>query len=89
MLTKSLGNREAKKYIGLILSLFEIAPVNRHVLDSALKNTNFNDFEDAVLHESAVNVQIDFIVTRNIKDFKYSKIPVYEPQDLIKLLKNL
>jgi hypothetical protein len=62
----------------LLLSLFEIAPVNKTVLEPAL-NWPFKDFEDAVLHESARLVNADVIITRNTADFKHSNIPVRLP----------
>ncbi len=76
LIAKSLGNKAAKRHISTLLSLFEIAPVNRIVLDKAL-NANFRDFEDAVLHEAAVHAGAEYIVTRNPSDFKHSKLPVY------------
>lgn len=58
------------------------------VLEDALDN-NFKDFEDAVLYESAVHSNVEYIVTRNVKDFKSSKIPVFEPVELIQIIENL
>jgi hypothetical protein len=51
-----------------LLSLFEIAPVNRQVLKEAATSP-FADFEDAVLHEAARVAGSDGIVTRNASDF--------------------
>ena len=48
----------ARECISLLLSLFEIAPVNKTALERAL-NLPFKDFEDAVLHESARLVNAD------------------------------
>ena len=64
-----------------MLSLLEIAPVNKTVLEGAL-NLPFKDFEDAVLHEAARLVDADVIVTRNTADFKHSIIPVRRPGEL-------
>ena len=66
---KTVGTRRAHEEIKKLLSLFEVAPVNRHVLESAL-GANFHDFEDAVVHEAACHVGAEAIVTRNQKDFK-------------------
>lgn len=70
------------------MSLFEIAPVTRTVLDNALTN-QFQDFEDSVLYESAIHSGANYIVTRNIGDFKDTKIPVFEPVELLKVIENL
>lgn len=68
------------------MSLFEIAPVNESVLNGAIK-AKFKDFEDAVIYQSAENAHIDAIITRNLKDFKLSKLPVYSPDEMLQLLK--
>jgi predicted nucleic acid-binding protein len=81
LIRKSVGARNAFDSISLLLSLFEIAPVNKTVLESALR-LPFKDFEDAVLHEAARHSNVDVIVTRNIADFKSSSIPVQLPGSL-------
>jgi len=82
---KTVGAARAREEIGKLLSLFEVAPVNRHVLEAALA-LEFNDFEDAVIHEAACHVGADAIVTRNRKDFKKSAIPVYSSEEMAKIL---
>jgi predicted nucleic acid-binding protein len=81
LISKSVGARNALDSITLLLSLFEIAPVNKTVLESALP-LPFKDFEDAVLHEAARYSNADVIVTRNTSDFKNSSVPVRLPGDL-------
>lgn len=49
-------------------------------LDSELK-----DYEDALMEATAFNNNIDYIVTRNPKDFKNSIVKVIEPKELIKM----
>ena len=45
-----------------------------------------SDFEDAVMVETALRSEVDCIVTRNLRDFTKSPIPVYEPKAFLKLL---
>lgn len=71
--------------IALLLDLFEIAPITRAVLEEAL-SLRFNDYEDAVVHQSAVAVNADGIVTRNTADFKKASIAVYSPSVLLGIL---
>ena len=82
---KTVGAARAQEEIRKLLSLFEVAPVNRHVLESALV-LDFDDFEDAVIHEAACHIGADAIVTRNQKDFKKSGIPVYSSEEMAKIL---
>ena len=75
---------KAQEEIRKLLSLFEVAPVNRHVLEAALV-ADFKDFEDAVIHVAACHVGAEAIVTRNQKDFKKSRIPVYSSEEMVKI----
>jgi predicted nucleic acid-binding protein len=86
--SKSLGSQAASHHIQTLLALFVIAPVNRVVLEDAVKS-KFKDFEDAVLHESAIHAGAEYIVTRNISDFKESKLPAFSPVDLISTIELL
>ena len=81
LIRKSAGAWKARESITLLLSLFEIAPVNKIALEGALQ-LSFKDFEDAVLHEAARLVDADVIVTRNTADFKHSSILVLLPSEL-------
>lgn len=82
---KTVGAGRAREEIRKLLSLFEVAPVNKHVLESALVQ-DFNDFEDVVIHEAACHVGADAIVTRNQKDFRKSVIPVYSSEEMASIL---
>ena len=86
--TKALGHKAATLHISSLLSLFVIAPVNRVVLENAYIS-KFKDFEDAVLHEAALHAGAKYIITRNLSDFKKSKLPVYEPKEFLNALESL
>jgi len=86
LMNKTLSKKEADKSLDLLFSLFEIAPVNRIVLETA-KDLKFKDFEDAVIYASAIHSNVDAVITQNIKDFKMKEIPVYEPVEFLKILK--
>jgi len=82
---KVVGAVKAKEEIKKLLKLFEVAPVNRVVLESALL-IDFTDFDAAVIHEAACQVGADAIVTRNKKDFKKSRVSVYSSEEMGTLL---
>jgi len=88
LLAKYLDSKRSIKQVRLLLSLFEIAPVNRVVLENALAGHS-PDYEDAVIIEAAQHAGVEYIVTRNIKDFKKSLIPVYTPAGFIQALASL
>lgn len=68
-----------------LLRLFEVAPVNRSVLEGAL-SLGFNDFEDAVLNEAGRLFGADAVTTRNLSDFSDSKLRIYAPETLAAIL---
>ncbi len=88
LLSKHFDKNKAIISINSIMSLFEVASVNRLVIESALKS-KFTDFEDSVLHESARHAGVKYIITRNIKDFKKTKIPAFTPTEFLSILESL
>ena len=59
-----------------------VIPVDVDVLKKGFRSKH-KDFEDAIQIFCASSVEnIDGIVTRNIKDFKNSEIPVLTPEEL-------
>ena len=52
--------------------------MTRPVLEAALA-AEFDDFEDAVLHEAAIFHEARGIVTRNGKGVTKARIPIYSP----------
>jgi len=88
LLQKNLGKEIAVEKIEILLSMFEIIPVNRIILERALR-LNFVDFEDAVLYEGGSNIEVEYIITRDIKGFKESKIPVFNPVEFINMLESI
>ena len=85
LLHKALSTKEANGIIRKLLKLFEIAPVNRLVLEDAI-DSSFSDFEDGVLHAAAIHCGVQAIVTRDQKGFSKAQVVVYPPQDLLNIL---
>lgn len=83
---KAVGGARAKRYIRELLSLVEVAPVNRAVLEGALQG-RYRDFEDGVVAEAAHHVGASAIITRNLRDFRISAVPAYSPLEVLKMLR--
>lgn len=81
---KKVGIELAKEFINNLLNHFEVVNISKITCIDALRS-NFTDFEDAVQEFSAVDSDIQIIVTRNIKDFKHSNLKVVEPKELIEM----
>ncbi len=86
VLRQSLTNNATIKLLENLAEITEITDVSNQVIRQSLK-TDFKDYEDAIQYYSALTVpNIDFIVTRNTKDFKKSTLPVLTPTEAIALL---
>jgi len=82
---KAVGARAAKRSLQRLFHLFEVALVDRSVLDKAL-SMELADFEDSVLAASASGAGCSAVVTRNPADFKKARITVYSPAEALSLL---
>jgi predicted nucleic acid-binding protein len=78
---------QIKKIISRLMKRFTVIEINKELLNKAL-NSEIDDFEDAVIEVSAIDRNIDYIITRNIKDFKKSIIPVKTPEELLLMMGN-
>lgn len=78
--SKSSGKAAARRHMGWLRRLFEIAPVNRAVLEAAT-HSPIADFEDAVLCEAALHAQASAVITRNARDFRRASLPVFTPKE--------
>jgi predicted nucleic acid-binding protein len=78
LLRQSLSARESRQTLWKLLSLFEIAPVNRTVIEQAMRS-RISDFEDAVLDEAGMLAGVEAIVTRNSRDFAGSRLRILDP----------
>ncbi|MFA4868986.1 MAG: PIN domain-containing protein [Pedobacter sp.] len=86
ILRQSLTNNAAIKLLENLADMTEITDVNGKVIRQSLK-TDFKDYEDAIQYYSALTIpNVDFIVTRNTKDFKKSSLPVLTSTEAIALL---
>ena len=82
ILRKAGGNSQARKFISTIVQYITVITIDhKNVLD-ALKS-KFSDFEDALQHYSAIEHQCEYIITRNIEDYKNAEIPVLLPEEFI------
>ena len=66
-----------------LLKILNVLSMNKDTVLSAL-NSEFTDFEDAMQNYAAeYNGEIDFVITRNIKDYKNSSLKVLIPNDFL------
>ncbi len=83
ILTKLRSAKEAREILRKFKVLVELLSLDDKITELALSDDNFPDFEDGLQYYSAIENQIDVIITRNKKDFKNSKIPVLTAKEFL------
>ncbi|NDV83267.1 PIN domain-containing protein [Bacteroides sp. 51] len=87
ILSKHYSPNDARKILGKFKILAKTLPLDDKVIDLALVS-DFTDFEDAIQYHSAQQSSLNYIITRNKKDFKTSKIPVFTAKEYVTRFKN-
>lgn len=84
-MARHLDREQAIKAVQKLLTIFEVAAVDRLVIEHALA-LGWPDFEDAVQMAAAVQAGTNYLVTRNPQDFKDELVSVLHPDDLLNRL---
>jgi predicted nucleic acid-binding protein len=66
-----------------ITDVIIIIPVDKNIIKKSLKSSH-KDFEDAIQITAAQSINtMDCIITRDLKDYKFSEINVYTPDEFL------
>lgn len=77
------GEKLARNSIQLLISKLHIISEDRHLIQQAI-NSHFADFEDAVQYYAALSTNASFIITRNVRDYQHSAIPVLTAEEFLR-----
>ena len=83
ILSKLKSAKEAREILRKFKVLVEVLSLDDKITELALSDDRFTDFEDGLQYYSAIENQIEVIITRNKKDFKNSKIPVLTAKEFL------
>jgi predicted nucleic acid-binding protein len=82
---KTLHDREkSKDVIAKLLNAFQIVPVDKTDCVTAL-GLPMTDYEDALVSVCSKKVKAEYIITRNLSDYKNSPVPAIEPIEFLKI----
>jgi len=85
LIQKGRSSAEAHAILTSLLQFIQIATVDQSTIDQAL-NLDFRDFEDAVQMVCALHSKVDVLITRNVKDYPVTLLPVMQPVDFLSTL---
>jgi len=83
ILNKHLGRKKAIQSLIKLKSLVKVLNCGDRVIELAL-SSDFKDFEDAIQYYTALENNIDILITRNVKDYKTANITISTPLEYIK-----
>ena len=81
IMRKELDGARIKEILTTLTSLFTVIDLRESDLIKAA-NSEISDYEDALQSACASRVKANYIVTRNIKDFRNSSVPAVKPSEL-------
>jgi predicted nucleic acid-binding protein len=68
-----------------ILQIIDVISVTRTDIFKAF-DLEYMDFEDALQTQCAKKIKVDYIISRNVKDFKDKEVYVLTPKEFLKLI---
>lgn len=86
VLRKQLPAAESRRILRKLKMLVGILSLDEKVITLALNDNHFVDFEDSLQYYSATENRLEVIVTRNLKDFTHSRLPVMTARQVIEIL---
>ena len=85
IIDKKFDVAEKKKLLQLLLNRNDIISETKSDIEHFINDEMMDDLEDGLQMQSAEKCQLDYIITRNISDFKNSSIQAIQPEDFLKL----
>ena len=86
-----LSRFEDKKTVREKIRKFKVIAETSDLTDKIIEKgltSDFSNFEDALQYYCALQMDCNILITRNVKDFKASKLPVMTPEEYLLSFKN-
>lgn len=83
ILRRQMNVQESKEVMRKLSLIVNTLPLDEKIIGMALNDNAFEDFEDALQYFTAIEHDLDIIITRNLKDFKASALPVMTAQQFL------
>jgi len=80
---KIAGENKTRRSIKRILSGFDVCPADTRIASTAM-DLDMADFEDALQVAAGLSAKVEWIITRNVRDFKHATIPALTPEQALK-----
>ena len=88
VLKKQTSHSHIIEAIEKLVTVIGILPIDLEIINQALRS-DFSDFEDGIQNFCAESVGADAIVTRNLRDYRSARIPVFDPESFDSYLQKI
>lgn len=85
-LLRQMDSNKAKSILRKLRLILNVLPLDDKIIGLALNDETFSDFEDGLQYFTAIEDEQELIITRNLKDFKNSKVPIMTARQFIETL---
>ena len=85
-LLRQMDSNKAKSVLRKLRLILNILPLDDKIIGLALNDETFSDFEDGLQYFTAIEDEQELIITRNLKDFKNSKLPTMTAKQFIETI---
>ena len=85
LIAKDKTPEQARVAVTSLLQFLRVTPVDQGIIEQAL-NLPYRDYEDAVQMSAGLYIHADYLLTRNVKDFKPALLTVIQPAELLAVL---
>ena len=82
-LLRHLDSQKVKSILRKLRLILKLLPLDEKIVGLALNDESFRDFEDALQYFTALENGNELIITRNLKDYKNSKLPTMTARQFI------
>jgi predicted nucleic acid-binding protein len=85
-LLRQMNSNKAKSILRKLRLIVKVLPLDDKIIGLALNDEIFSDFEDALQYFTAIENGQELIITRNLKDFKNSKLSTMTARQFIETI---
>jgi len=86
VLLRQVDTIKTKSILRKLKLIVKILPLDDKIVGLTLNDATFSDFEDGLQYFTALENGQDLIITRNLKDFKKSKLPIMTAKQFIETI---
>jgi len=87
IIAKELNRKIADEFLKDSLTIFRFTDMNEKTIGLAIEK-KYKDFEDDLHYFAVLGSGLDFLITRNKKDFKNQGIRIVDSEEFLKIIVN-